>query len=613
MSERGSIAVASKRSCLTLHIEGPGGAWTESVEDVDSLLIGSGPEAKIRLHDPGVSPLHLLLKSERGRGFRAIDLGSEAGTRLDGVLLRGPVELASGAELRLGNTRIRVDLEDEEPAAPVLQLPLPPERVAAATRVQAEQTAPPQPVPLKDFLPAELRPTETSKVLQVAQMWGDTPLSVQQFRENEPVTIGASKRNRFQVFSPTTAETFTLARGFGTKIRLQLPPDAGLVVSTNGHRRSTAELESERRLVPVAGDSSIRSLELGLHEAAGVTFGNVNFAIRFVRPATAVAASGWDESEYRFFKIGAVCVLAFVALLTGVVLTSPDLRPLDASNTAQKYIRFLVRPQRRAQAEKKKASLAAKAAEKEKLAKEEEKQRTEPSRPGAPARDQKKREEDRRRVMNAGLLGALKGKPGASNIFGPGGLGSGVNNALGGLRSGAGMGNQQGVGGLGSRGSGPGGGGVGLGMGGLGTKGLGTGAGGSGKDGYGSLDLGNRTKESTRIIPGKTIVVGGLSKEVIARVIRSHQHEIKYCYEVELQKNPSLSGKVAVVFTIDPTGVVSDTKVSDTSLHNSATEQCMLARIQRWRFPEPQGGGEVNVTFPWFFKPAGVDVKGQPG
>lgn len=32
---------------------------------------------------------------------------------------------------------------------------------------------------------------------------------------------------------------------------------------------------------------------------------------------------------------------------------------------------------------------------------------------------------------------------------------------------------------------------------------------------------------------------------------------------------------------------------------------CVLARIGRWVFPEPSGGGEVNVTFPWIFKAAG--------
>jgi len=606
MSERGSIAVVSKRFCLTLHIEGPGRVWTESLQDVDSVLIGSGPEAKIRLNDPGVSSLHLLLKSDRGGLFRAIDLDSEAGTRLDGVRLEAPVELASGAELQLASTRIRVQFEYTEPTAPVPQLPLPWERVAAAAKAETEQARPPEPIPLKDFLPPELQPSVTSKVLQVAQMWGDTALSVQQFREGEPVTVGASARNRFQVFSPTTAETFALARAVGTKIQLQVPPDVGLVVSTYGHQRSRGELESQGRLVPSAGKSSIRSLQLGLHEAAGVTLGNVNFAIRFVRPATAVAGSGLDKSEYRFLKVAATCLLAFVALLTRVLLTSPGPRPVeDASSVAQKYIRFLVRPQRRAQAEKKKDSLSAEA-EKEKQ--EAKKEHSEPSR-----RDPNKRDEDRRRVMRAGLLGALQGRAGASNIFGPGGLGTGVNNALGGLRSGGGVGNAQGLGGLASRGSGPGGGGIGLGTGGLGTKNVGTGGGGSGGDAHGSLDLGSQTKESTRIIPGKTIVVGGLSKDVIARVIRGHQHEIKYCYEVELQKNPSLSGKVAVVFTIDSTGAVTETKVSDTSLHNGATEKCMLARIQRWRFPEPAGGGEVNVTFPWIFKPAGVDVKSQPG
>jgi TonB family protein len=318
-----------------------------------------------------------------------------------------------------------------------------------------------------------------------------------------------------------------------------------------------------------------------------------------------------EESDYRFVKIAALCLIAFVALLTGVILTTPELRPLDeAARNAEKYVRFLVRPAERAKTDKK-GSPGAKASEKEgKFGKEEaKKEQADPSRKGAPVLDPNKREEDRRKVMSAGLLGALKGRTVASNIFGPGGLGTGVNNALGGLRNGAGAGNAHGVGGMGSRGSGPGGGGIGLGMGGLGTKGLGTGGGG----GYGTLDLGNRTKESTRIIPGKTIVVGGLSKDVIARVIRSHQHEIKYCYEVELQKNPSLSGKVAVMFTIDATGAVSENKISDTSLHNGGTEQCMLARIQRWRFPEPEGGGEVNVTFPWFFKPAGVDAKSEQG
>ncbi|MFP2909366.1 TonB family protein, partial [Pyxidicoccus sp. 3LFB2] len=139
-----------------------------------------------------------------------------------------------------------------------------------------------------------------------------------------------------------------------------------------------------------------------------------------------------------------------------------------------------------------------------------------------------------------------------------------------------------------------------MGIGGLGTQGTGRGAGGSG-----GIDLGGRGKSITKVIPGKTTVVGGLDKDVIAKVIRRHQGEIKYCYESELNKDPSLAGKVAVAFTIDPTGAVSDATVSESTLNNSKAEQCMLSRIRRWKFPEPKGGGVVSVTYPWLFSPAG--------
>ncbi|MBS1150428.1 MAG: FHA/TonB domain protein, partial [Myxococcaceae bacterium] len=125
--------------------------------------------------------------------------------------------------------------------------------------------------------------------------------------------------------------------------------------------------------------------------------------------------------------------------------------------------------------------------------KDEKKKEADPSKKGAPVVDANKREEDRKKIQTAGLLGALAGNGAASNVFGPGGLGTGINNALGGLQGGAGLGDAHGVGGLGSRGSGSGGGGTGLGLGGLGTKG-----GGRGSGGNGAIDLGGRGKDSTQ-------------------------------------------------------------------------------------------------------------------
>jgi TonB family protein len=281
----------------------------------------------------------------------------------------------------------------------------------------------------------------------------------------------------------------------------------------------------------------------------------------------------------------------------------------DIFANPSKYVKFLVKPEKKIELKKfqELSGMAEGAKPKDdegKFGKKDAKQeQADPSKKGSPVVDAQKREEDRKRVMSAGLLGALGGAAGAaSNVFGPGGLGTGINTALGGLQGGAGMGDASGVGGMGSRGAGPGGGGTGLGLGGLGTKG-----GGRGRGGAGSIDLGGAGKEVTRVIPGKTTVVGGLDREQIDKVIRRHLNEIKFCYEQELKKQPDLGGKVAVMFTIDPTGAVSDSNVADSSLGNANTENCMLARIRRWKFPEPRGGGVVSVTYPWVFSATGTD------
>ena len=146
---------------------------------------------------------------------------------------------------------------------------------------------------------------------------------------------------------------------------------------------------------------------------------------------------------------------------------------------------------------------------------------------------------------------------------------------------------------------GVGGGGGGLGIGGLGTRG------GGGGRGHG-ITLGGGGKRTTRIVPGRTTVVGGLDRSVIAEVIRRYQNQVRFCYERELQKNPSLEGRVAMQFTIDGTGRVSQAVVQeDTVGNNGAVGRCISQRIRRWRFPEPKGGGEVIVNYPWTFRAAG--------
>ena len=80
---------------------------------------------------------------------------------------------------------------------------------------------------------------------------------------------------------------------------------------------------------------------------------------------------------------------------------------------------------------------------------------------------------------------------------------------------------------------------------------------------------------------------------------------MKYCYEKELTKNPNLYGKVVVQFTIGGTGKVDEGHISQTEMNNEAVEGCIIRNVKMWVFPQPKGGGQVYVTYPFIFKSAG--------
>lgn len=97
----------------------------------------------------------------------------------------------------------------------------------------------------------------------------------------------------------------------------------------------------------------------------------------------------------------------------------------------------------------------------------------------------------------------------------------------------------------------------------------------------------------------------GYDRELVLKIVKRHQNQIRFCYETELSKDPSLEGKVTVAWTIDGTGSVSVAQIAESGLKNDAVERCIVDRVRSWRFPEPAGGGEVAITFPWVFSTAG--------
>ena len=98
---------------------------------------------------------------------------------------------------------------------------------------------------------------------------------------------------------------------------------------------------------------------------------------------------------------------------------------------------------------------------------------------------------------------------------------------------------------------------------------------------------------------------GALDRELIRQVIQRNRGQIRYCYESQLNRHPTLSGKVAIRFTIASEGNVVTSTVAQSTVGDSELEQCVAGRVRTWQFPRPQGGGSAVVTYPFLFKQAG--------
>ena len=92
----------------------------------------------------------------------------------------------------------------------------------------------------------------------------------------------------------------------------------------------------------------------------------------------------------------------------------------------------------------------------------------------------------------------------------------------------------------------------------------------------------------------------GLDKAIIRRYIKRNVQKIQYCYEKELISNPQLAGTVTVRFTIGADGVVSQS----TGHGMPPVDACVANVIAAIQFPAPQGGGVVNVSYPFVFAAA---------
>jgi len=159
-----------------------------------------------------------------------------------------------------------------------------------------------------------------------------------------------------------------------------------------------------------------------------------------------------------------------------------------------------------------------------------------------------------------------------------------------------------GFGGRGGAGGGGAGGGLGIGGGGgSGWGGIGLGGGGGLGGKFGQIGGGGRRGISMR--EGAAQVSGKLDPNEVRAVIRAHRNEVHHCYQKGLLQNDKLSGNVRVVFLINPAGRAQECRVEE-NLAVGEVGNCICARLQTWRFPQPEGG-LAKISYSWTLQPGG--------
>jgi hypothetical protein len=136
--------------------------------------------------------------------------------------------------------------------------------------------------------------------------------------------------------------------------------------------------------------------------------------------------------------------------------------------------------------------------------------------------------------------------------------------------------------------------------GGYGTKGKG-----GGQAGYGQISLVGSAGTSPIPLGREAIIGGGLDRDLIADVINRNLGQVRFCYEQGLQGDPALAGRVAVDFVIGGNGQVKSASVGSTTLNSKVVEDCILLRLKTWKFPLPEGGSDVKVSYPFALRRTG--------
>ena len=105
-------------------------------------------------------------------------------------------------------------------------------------------------------------------------------------------------------------------------------------------------------------------------------------------------------------------------------------------------------------------------------------------------------------------------------------------------------------------------------------------------------------------IPTETVVLGSMDPDVIRRILLDHLPQFRYCYQKELEMTgKEIGGVIKLEFTIGASGHVTGAGVDSASNLPTNVKKCVVGVLRGITFPEPLGGGTVEVKQPMNFYP----------
>jgi len=457
---------------------------------------------------------------------------------------------------------------------------------------------------------AQVGSTPKPKILRIGIIQGGRIVEERLVRKRENITIGQSAKNMFVVPSEALPRNWLLFEASGNQYVANFSDGMDARIAVGNEIISLAQLKQTGK---IQKKGASWPLPLDERSRGKITLADMTILFQFVTPPplqprpqlpASVRGSVFSDVDWFFTVIAAVSFLLHLILV--LYLRNVDWpRKPDIEAVPDRFVQMIVKKPEEKKVEKvaevKKPEEEKKEPEKKKGAEEEKKVKRElTDEEKAKAAEEKARLDAERRarlaeqVKSTGLLKLLGAKAdGEGSIAdvlgkgdvdrdqekafqGVGGIGVANNNdQLRGIKSGgSGSGRVASVGGLRGGGS---------------IAGGGTGA------------AAVEKKVSGVVKSEAPAVDGELDPAMVAKEVRSRLGAIKACYERGLKRNPNLSGKIVIHWTITQAGTVSGVDVEQDTLGDAEVASCIKSLIARWRFPAPSGGS-VEVSFPFVFQ-----------